>query len=247
MFVKKEWFKEWFDSPYYHVLYNNRDETEAHIFINNLCRLMQLKADKEQLIDLACGKGRHSIFLNSLGFTVKGVDLSEHSIKSAKQYENDTLSFEVQDLRTLASENKFEVALNLFTSFGYFQSLEEDKEVLKRIGAVLKPGGRLVIDFMNSSKVLQNLVPYESKTKNGIRFVISKWTESNFICKKISVDDDDSSLEFTEKVQALTPNDFKEILEATGFKIIHTFGNYMLEPFVNNTSERFILIAQKID
>lgn len=247
MFVKKEWFIEWFDSPYYHLLYSNRDEKEAHFFISNLCRLLKLTPTKHKIIDLACGKGRHSIFLHSLGYNVTGVDLAEHSIANAKQFEENGLHFEVQDLRTLHSEVPFDVALNLFTSFGYFKSLEEDLTVLQNIRKIMNPEGVLVIDFMNSEWVVKNLIEHQSKTIHGIHFHISKWMENSFICKKINVDDDDSSIEFTEKVQALYPEDFDLMMRENGFKIIHTFGDYSLNPFNRANSERYILIAQKID
>jgi SAM-dependent methyltransferase len=247
MLVRKEWFKEWFDSPYYHMLYSNRDNREAHYFIDNLCKLLELKPETDTIIDLACGKGRHSIYLNSIGFDVTGIDLSEHSIADAKKHSNARLRFEVQDLRTLAAVDQFSIALNLFTSFGYFQSIEEDVQVIKNINNVLLPEGKCIIDFMNTAKAIQNLTAYESRSMNGIRFTISKWTEHNFICKKIAVDDDDTTIEFTEKVQALYPEDLKEMLEQNNFRILHTFGDYSLNPFKESHSERLILIAQKID
>ena len=247
MLVKKEWFIEWFDSPYYHVLYSNRDDHEAQFFINNLCSYLKLNPEKHTITDLACGKGRHSIFLNSLGYKVTGIDLSKHSIDIAKKSENDRLRFEVQDLRSLTSTTFYDVALNLFTSFGYFSSLDENSKVINNIHQILSPGGVLIIDFMNSHKVVQNLVEHDSKTISGIRFHISKWMENNFIHKKITVDDDDTTIEFTEKVQALELKDFEEILHNNGFTIVQKFGDYSLNPFIVSDSDRLILIAQKID
>jgi len=247
MLVKKEWFIEWFDSPYYHVLYSNRDDHEAHFFINNLCTYLKLNPEKHSITDLACGKGRHSIFLNSLGYQVTGIDLSKHSIEIAKKSENDRLTFEVQDLRDLKSNRLYDVALNLFTSFGYFASLDENSKVINNIHQILSTGGVLIIDFMNSHKVVQNLIEHDSKTINGIRFHITKWMENNFIHKKITVDDDDTTIEFTEKVQALELKDFEEILHQNGFTIVQKFGDYSLNPFNVSDSDRLILIAQKID
>jgi SAM-dependent methyltransferase len=165
---KKEWFSEWFNSPYYHILYQNRDEKEAEFFLRNVVQKLDFAAH-HRIVDLACGKGRHAIFLNSLGFDVTGVDLASQSIQNAKQFSNDRLHFDVQDLRSLSVKNNFDIALNLFTSFGYFSSLEEDELVVKNIHSILKPKGVLLIDFMNAECVIKNLVERESKTVSSIK------------------------------------------------------------------------------
>lgn len=247
MLVKKEWFRDWFDSPYYHLLYRNRDEREAHLFIDHLCQYLNLMPEHDRIIDLACGKGRHSIYLNSLGYQVTGVDLSPQSIREASKFINNRLRFEVQDLRQLSMGERYQIGLNLFTSFGYFQSMEENVQVLLNIRNALVSKGRLVIDFMNSPRVLHELVDHESRSCNGIRFTISKWVESGFICKRISVDDDDMTIEFMEKVQALSLEQFTQLLNQSGFRILHIFGDYALNAYDHNLSERLILIAERID
>ncbi|MES2558223.1 MAG: class I SAM-dependent methyltransferase [Bacteroidota bacterium] len=246
MGLQKEWFSEWFNSPYYHILYQNRDEKEAEFFLQNVVRKLELLPE-HRIIDLACGKGRHAIYLNSLGFDVTGVDLACQSIDIAKKQANNRLHFEVQDLRNLHTDQPYDIALNLFTSFGYFQSLEEDELVVQNIHSILKPKGRLLIDFMNAECVIQNLVERESKTINNIQFHISKWVENGFIHKKIDVQDSNCSFEFTEKVQALQFKDFQNILHKMQFTILDTYGNYALEPFKAGSSERLIIVAQKND
>src|SRR5699024_4430381 len=95
---KKEWFRTWFNSPYYHILYANRDKKEAEHFIRVLIGYLVLKVDCK-ILDLACGIGRHSIQLNKLGYEVWGIYLSEKSIKEAKEEENSKLHFDVFDMR----------------------------------------------------------------------------------------------------------------------------------------------------
>jgi SAM-dependent methyltransferase len=239
-----EWFNDWFDSPYYHILYRNRDEQEAGFFLSNLIRYFNAPPDRK-IIDLACGKGRHAIYLNALGYDVTGVDLSACSIREAKKSSNSSLHFDVQDLRNLSYENEFDIALNLFTSFGYFQSKEEDALVMQNIYRILKPGGFVLIDFMNAEVVLQRLVGHESKTIDGIRFSISKRVENDFIIKQIRFNDEETDFEFTEKVQALTIDDFELLLRQGNFTIIKLFGNYRLEDFIRGSSDRLIIVAQK--
>ena len=74
-----EWFSEWFNSPYYHILYQNRDYKEAESFIENLIHKQHF-VRTQHFLDLACGKGRHAIYLNSKGFKVLGLDIAPESI-----------------------------------------------------------------------------------------------------------------------------------------------------------------------
>ena len=132
-----EWFETWFDSEYYHKLYKNRDDEEAEQFINNLITNLQLNSNSN-ILDLACGKGRHSIFLNNLGFKTVGVDLSPKSIAFARKFNNPNLHFEVRDMRKSFCKGQFDAIFNLFTSFGYFESKTENIEVLIAIENMLK-------------------------------------------------------------------------------------------------------------
>ena len=84
------WFKEWFNTTYYHQLYFKRDDKEAADFIDKL--ITHLKpAHGSLMLDVACGKGRHSIQLSGKGFDVTGIDLSEDSIMEALKNENEEL------------------------------------------------------------------------------------------------------------------------------------------------------------
>ena len=91
---EKPWYASWFDTPFYHILYQDRDEKEAALLINHLLTHLEL-SPPAKILDLACGKGRHSRYLNHLGYDVVGLDLSQQSIDYAKQYENDSLHYSV--------------------------------------------------------------------------------------------------------------------------------------------------------
>ncbi len=242
---QKEWFEDWFDSPYYHILYGHRDMQEAEFFLRNFVHQFNPPA-QSTMIDLACGKGRHSIFMNSLGFDVTGVDLSKHSISLAKEFENESLKFEVSDLRSLSVEGPFDYALNLFTSFAYFDNFETDEQVLLEIKKVLKPKGMLLIDFFNAQKVLETLVLAEEKENEGVLFKLNRRFEDGKIVKSIEVNHNQENYYFEEKVQALRLQDFETLLAQTGFELLHTYGAYDFSPFDLNSSDRLILIAQNI-
>ncbi|MTI20352.1 class I SAM-dependent methyltransferase, partial [Fulvivirga sp. RKSG066] len=173
MSQETEWFDEWFDSPYYHILYKHRDYEEAKGFLDTLIRFFKIKPN-HKVLDLACGKGRHSIYLNEKGFDVVGVDLSEQNIAHAKKFENDSLHFDVHDMREVYAEERFDFVLNMFTSFGYFDSEKENEQAICAAAKSLKPGGSLLIDFLNPYRVINNLVPEEKKTIEGIEFDITR-------------------------------------------------------------------------
>ena len=240
----KNWYATWFDTPYYHLLYKNRNQMEAGSFIENL--LLHLKPSKEALfLDVACGKGRHSKHIHQLGFNVNGIDLSEKSIKEASIFNNERLHFEQHDMREVYISNYFDYTVNLFTSFGYFDDVSDNQKAMDAMAKNLKKDGILVIDFMNAKKVCLNLVEKEMKSVDYIDFYIERKIKSGFIQKDIQFTDKGKKHHFQEKVQALTLNDFSNLLQKAGLKIIDLWGNYEKNDFDVLKSNRLIIIAQK--
>lgn len=238
------WFESWFDTEYYHILYKNRDNKEAEKFIGNLVDYIQLPP-YSRVLDLACGKGRHSMTLFTHGYNVLGVDLSPQSIDFAEYLSNENLQFRVHDMREVIQGEQFDAVFNLFTSFGYFDSSEDNKRVLNSVNEMLKPNGILVIDFMNAVKVISNLVEKETKIVEGITFNISRKYENQHIYKSISFEAEEREHNYVERVQALKLSDFEKLLDTCGFDLIRTFGNFNLESYEENSSDRLILLARK--
>ena len=236
----EKWYSSWFDTPYYHILYKERNYREAQVFMDNLTHYLNLP-EKATVLDLACGKGRHSIYLNQLGFTVLGADLSENSIAEANKNANETLHFKVHDMRE-PFEEKFDAIFNLFTSFGYFENDDDNLTTLKAIKESLSDYGFAVIDFMNVSQVIETLVPEEIKTMEGIDFHIKRYLKDNHIYKEIDFEDQGQKFHFTEKVKALTIKDFEDLMEEAGIYLLDIFGDYKLKKFHKTESERLIMI-----
>lgn len=241
---KSDWFASWFDTEYYHILYKNRDNKEAEKFIGNLVNYLQLPS-QSRVLDLACGKGRHSITLYTHGYTVLGVDLSSQSIEQAEYLSNEHLQFKVHDMREVIPNEQFDAVFNLFTSFGYFDSSEDNKRVLQSVHQMLKPNGMLLIDFMNATKVIADLVEEETKIVEEITFNITRKYDGQHIFKYINFEADGKTHQYMERVQALKLVDFMALLEVCGFDLIRTFGNFDLDDFNEETSNRLILLARK--
>ena len=236
----EQWYASWFDTPFYHILYKDRDHTEAQVFMDNLTTYLNLP-EHGTILDLACGKGRHSVYLNSLGYDVTGVDLSENSISYAKQFENETLHFDVHDM-CKPYHKTFDAVFNMFTSFGYFDREEDNLKTIKAIKANLNEVGFGVIDFMNSDYVIDNLIPEDLKTVDGIDFSLKRRFEDGHIVKDISFKVDNIDYQFQERVRAFSLNDFQSLFEKAGVYLLDVFGDYKLQKFDKHSSERLVMI-----
>ena len=231
----------WFNSDYYHILYKNRDNKEAEFFINNLIKKLKIKK-KSKILDLACGVGRHSFYLNKKGMNVIGIDNSENNIKKAKKFENKFLKFKKKEM-TEDYGQEFDFIFNLFTSFGYINE-KHNLNTFKSINNSLINHGILVIDYLNVFKLKEELVEKETKKIGNIIFNIKRSFKDNFIVKKIKIKDNNEIFYFEERVMELTKNDFQDYLKKFNFEILDVYGNYNLEKYHKN-SERLIMIIKK--
>ncbi|WP_432708661.1 class I SAM-dependent methyltransferase [Pedobacter sp.] len=242
--MQRKWFQYWFNSPYYHILYSQRNDEEAEFLIDNLSAYLKPSAHAK-ILDIACGRGRHAIYLNKKGYDVTGIDLSEQSIKYAQQFEQKHLRFFVHDMRKLLYINYFDLALNLFTSFGYFETEKDHVDALKSFRKAIKEDGTVVIDYFNTLKILRNLTHQEIKTVDGIEFQIKKFVSDGKIIKHINFEHKGKDYAFEERVKAFTLEDFERMFALSGLKLVETFGDYALNPFEENKSDRLILICKK--
>lgn len=242
---KSEWFSTWFNSPYYHILYDQRNDQEAFDFISNLQKKLNLQAGSK-VLDAACGKGRHAKTLFDLGFDVEAFDLSSANIEEAKKFEQSGLHFFEHDLRKpLAKEHHYQVIFNFFTSFGYFDQPEENQLAFHRFFQGLDKNGLLILDFFNPVYVMANLVPSEIVQKGDIKFQIERFAQNGYLYKSIQFLDKGKSYHFQEKVEMIQKNDFLAYAAQAGFQNIDLRGNYALEAFDELTSPRMIFFWVK--
>jgi len=240
------WFKHWFDSAFYHKLYSHRDDNEAAAFIDALIEELQPAPDA-QMLDLGCGNGRHSKYLAAKGFSVTGIDLAASSIRSAQKYENGSLQFYRHDMRLPFGRNCYNIVFNFFTSFGYFKTSEEDHQVIGNIAAALKPGGMLVMDYINSAWSEKRSVPSETKEIDGIIYHITRHSDEKHFFKKITIEDiqPGEPFEYTEQVAKFSLTDFDKMFSLHGLELQQVFGDYNLGSYDAEKSPRLILLAKK--
>lgn len=241
MSIHKEWFENWFDTSYYHLLYDHRNDQEAAVFMSNMLGYLKLNPG-DKVLDLPCGRGRHAVYLHSKGLEVVGADISKNSILKAKEkYSRDGLTFEIHDMRT-PLQSKYHAIFNLFTSFGYFSSMKDNLTVLKNFKYGLMPNGKIIIDFLNLNQVAKNLTPLQIIEKDAVRFEIRKHISDGFVNKDILIHHQGKSQQYRERVQALDLNTFEHMVQKTDLQLEQVFGSYQLDPFEKENSERLILV-----
>ena len=245
--MQPPWFKDWFNSSYYHQLYFNRDDREAAAFIDQLINYLKPRPGSAML-DVACGKGRHSIQLAEKGFDVTGIDLSEDSIREALKYESETLHFYQHDMRLPFWINYFDYAFNFFTSFGYFNTQREHDNAIRTIAQSLQKNGVFVMDYLNVHYAEDHIVHQSEKQIDNVNFVITKWYDETHFYKKVIVEDEDMEepLAYTEKVAKFSLGDFTEMLAYQGMQIQEVFGDYNFVNYDVRKSSRMIMVAWKI-
>jgi cyclopropane fatty-acyl-phospholipid synthase-like methyltransferase len=243
-----DWFEEWFDSPLYEKLYADRDEKEAEQLIELLEETL-LSEQYQSILDLGCGRGRHSHNLAKRGYDVTGIDLSPEAIKTAKEKAEElnlsNVHFEVRDMRD-PLPRKFDAIVNLFTTFGYFKSDKENASVLDSVTQMLKDEGLFVLDYLNAEKVKQDFVDEEEGEFHGIRYEIKRYIKNGAIHKDIAFAGDqlDKPRVYWERVKLYGLDWFKKEMAKRELEIIDVNGDYRGSDFDPDTSPRLLIISR---
>jgi len=244
----KEWYKDWFNSPYYDLLYQHNETDDAWQFIQRLVTYLKAKPGS-RMLDVSCGRGRHSKALYEAGFDVTGIDLSTRKIEDARQFEAERLHFFQHDMRLPFLINYFDFAFNFFTSFGYFRTAREHDNAIRAIAQSLNSKGLFVIDYLNTHYAEDHLVKSEIRKIDQVAFHISRWQNDTHFFKQIQVEENGRLMKhlFTERVAKFSLGDFTDMLAYQGMQMKEVFGDYQLNHYNIRKSPRMILIAGKSD
>jgi len=239
-----EWFEQWFGEEY-HALYPHRDEDDARRVVALVRRAAPWR-EGDRVLDLACGAGRHAAEFERLGARVAGFDLSPAMLRRARGRARATLVR--GDMRALPFRaGSFALAVNLFTSFGYFRDDAEHRVVVEQVAAVLGSGGRFVLDYLNAEQVRRSLRVAEqgiSATGGGtggaVRIGRRITDDGRYVIKEIEIPDEGRS--FQERVRLFTPADLKALFAAAGLAVERRYGDYDGRPLTADSS-RAILVG----
>ncbi|MBK9274039.1 MAG: methyltransferase domain-containing protein [Flavobacteriales bacterium] len=237
------WYRTWFGTPYYKLLYGHRDEDEAEAWVRAILRRSGV-GQGATVLDMACGRGRHARWFAEAGCRVTGIDLSKESVAEARS-EVPSARFAVHDIRVPFATAEFDLVVCLFTSLGYFEDEDDDRKALAAAFSATRPGGRFVLDFMNSVRVLKELVPMECVLAGGVRFTIARSTEGGMVVKRIMAEDDSGRHHFEERVSALAPDRLVQLVHEAGFVVLDLTDGPEPAPFDPQRSERLVIWAQR--
>lgn len=252
-----DWFRKWFNTPEYLDLYSHRNSHDARLVASLVYRSLKLP-EKSKVLDLACGNGRHSVYFAKQGYKVLGIDLSKYLISEAKkklkndypEYRNN-LSFQIRDMRDIDHKGEFDLVVNLFSSFGYFDSDGENWKVIKSVSGSLKPNGHFFFDYLNSEYLRKHLVTYDVKQRNRIAMVQVREIKSNSVVKSIIIIRNKlrsaapEISQFQEKIKLYTLDDFERIFNLNRLKIEKLYGDYHGGRYRRSSSGRLIILARK--
>ncbi|WP_103108679.1 class I SAM-dependent methyltransferase [Brevibacillus reuszeri] len=244
--MAEEWFERSFREDYV-LVYRHRDDSAADGEIANLLERLPIKSTG-RVLDLCCGSGRHSRALARRGYDVVGVDLSPVLLQLAEEQNTfPQLSFARCDMRNIPYKGEFDIVVNLFTSFGYFSSDEENATVIRNMSQALKTQGEVIIDYLNPAYVTANLVAESTKEVGEMLIKEKRWIENGFVKKRIEIHEGANSepREYHEQVRLFEVEQMISMLEQSGFGQIQVFGNYQFEEYVANESPRMIFYAIK--
>ena len=241
---QKEWFSSWFDTKYYSLLYRDRNDQEAKSFVDQLMDYYKPKKGTK-VLDMGCGSGRFSRFLNSYGLKVTGIDISPGVIKKAVLSSPSEIEFVCHDIRQAFRSIHYDYIFSFFTSFGYFDTDEELIESLKNVYEGLNIHGVFLIDYLNADRISINLPQKNQVVIDGIKFNIHKYLKNGYFIKEIDIDDGGKHFKYYEKVRAFTLRDFKNLFSKIGLQITACFGDYELNNFDILNSKRLIIACVK--
>jgi len=243
---ESKWYKNWFGKDYLKV-YSHRDQKDAKQLVQLILSNISLYNDS-QILDIGCGQGRHLSIFAEKQFHITGIDLSPVLLRIAKEnHINNSFAHFIQaDMRQLPLKSKFDLILNLFTSFGYFENDEENLSVLRQIHSLLKKSGNFVFDYFNSDFVKKNLIPSHKEEIGKIIVEQERYIEDSRIKKKINLTRDGEKTTYFESVKLYSPDEIYEMLRSVNLKINKIFGNYDGSAF-NQESPRLLVFGEKFE
>jgi ubiquinone/menaquinone biosynthesis C-methylase UbiE len=241
------WYKDWFNSENYLKVYSHRDESEAERVVELIIKMLNLESGST-VLDMACGSGRHAVIFAKKGFDVTAVDLSQRLISEAKSNAvrfGANINFVLSDILDFNTPVRFDLALNLFTSIGYFENDEDNFSVIMKAYSLLKSNGYFVLDYFNKEYLLKNLVPETVFSENGTRIIQNRYIKNDRVIKDISIENPGAIEKYYESVRLYSDEEIFSYFEKAGFTIVEKFGDYNGSTFKKDSSSRLIIFAKK--
>ncbi|NIM06646.1 MAG: methyltransferase domain-containing protein [Armatimonadetes bacterium] len=247
------WYEEFFDEDYmrFYLRGGAVHAEKAPAECDFIVKALEL-SEGAKVLDLCCGQGRHAVELAKRGFEITGADLSEYLlglVRKAAEEAGVSVCFKHCDMRELPWETEFDAVINMFTSFGYFESDEENEKVLRAVHKVLRPGGRLLLDLPNRD-VFVNMIPDGRRTWSEHEgcLVLDEHTwnhdEGRLYLNRTIIDPDGSRRQKYHDLRVYSHSEIADMLSRVGFEAERTFADLDMSDFTSE-SKRMLVVARK--
>lgn len=264
--VDQDWWKRHFTLDYYKTYVDFTSSQKTKDETSFLRKVLGLEKQKRKILDLGCGVGRHSIELANLGHSVTGIDYSSEYISIAKntaRKQDLEISFLKADMRRFSSEQKFDVVVSIFSSFGYFSDSDNEK-VIENVAKLLKRGGTFILDLHNPARVFKHFFcNSDSKETKGGAHLHDRRIDTLSNGLEILTDEEFDIFESEWKMdrkwrengetkryklalRIYTLPEIRKMLEERGLKLLSVFGDFKVTTPYNVTSKRMIVVAEKM-
>jgi SAM-dependent methyltransferase len=267
---EREFFDEWFNDQifwkqYAPIMFDAKRWAEVPVVADGVTRMARLPLYEyppvyqsaeasapggPRVVDLCCGFGRISLELARRGFTVTGVDLTRSYLDTARDdtaYEHLEVEFVHTDVRRFKRPNSFDLAVNLYISFGYFGNQEDDLLFARNVHESLRDGGCFIIETLGKEIAVRDFVEAEWFERAGY-FVLTRYEAVNswegLQNRWILINKEGKKIErvFTQRLYAAT--ELRRLLMDAGFSSVELYGGWGEEPY-DQHAEALIAVGRK--
>jgi len=246
MKINKNWFKSFFKKDFYNFDFIPQKRTLKEV--DFIIKASGIK-NGDRILDVPCGVGRHSLLLAKKGFRVVSVDFSKEylydAIKQAKKLKLKNIEFIRNDMRNIDFEGDFDLVINMFTSFGYFDD-RDNFNFLKKVHRALKKDGKFIIDVKNGVFIRKNLSEKNWEIAGDVielqEFV---WIDKNTLKNTWHKIEDGKMKTRTFCLKMYDKKSLSKILKKAGFKVLKIYGGFDFSK-VTDESKRIIAVCEKV-
>ncbi|MEW6356032.1 MAG: methyltransferase domain-containing protein [Planctomycetota bacterium] len=245
---KKPWHEALFDRFYYEFAFEKMEPSRTQKQVDFVEDAIGLKG-RERILDLCCGPGRHSIELARRGYDVVGLDRSAFFLQKAREKARDAkidIRFRKGDMRRIPYRDEFDVVINMFTSFGYFEKESDNRKVIEGVARALRPGGRFLIDVMNRDFLVKHFRTRNWEEANGwvrLESVRMDWQQSRVTSEWVFIKGG-RRRKIDLNLRVYSPHELIALLASAGLKVEKTFGGFAKEP-LSPDANRLIVVARR--
>lgn len=237
-----DWFDQAFDELYAD-LYSHRDDSEARRLVQSLEERFPLQGP---VLDVACGAGRLLEPLRAAFGASVGIDRSAPLLRRARArgVASPLIRGDMRELpfasRSLGS------AVSLFTSFGYFDSVEQDSQALREVGRILPPAGRFVLDYFNPDTTVRHLIPSSIRQVGSLAVEERRWVDPSgpYVRKEVSVMGDEP-VQYQERIRLYDAATLQSLCSAARLRVRELWGSYDGSGYDPDRSPRLILLCER--